>query len=188
MNDILIRYPFLLPLIGTMVIELSAILLRRTAQILGGWFWYLAGALSCLGAGTLTWSLIWANTPDTIALPRGGFINFTIGPLLILSGIVWVSRSFLALGRQALLPWPPTRVVYLPPYRSRRRPMALGMAMLAAGVALTTVRVEGWIWFGVWLLLSQPLLELEDWELRSRLSDAATYLDRTPRYFKLPRW
>jgi hypothetical protein len=59
--------------------------------------------------------------------------------------------------------------------------------MLAAGLALTTVRVEGWIWFGVWFLLSQPLLELEEWELRSRLLDAATYLDRTPRYFKLTR-
>jgi hypothetical protein len=63
----------------------------------------------------------------------------------------------------------------------------MGWAMLAAGLALTAVRVDGWIWFGVWFLLSQPLLELEEWELRSRLSDAATYLDRTPRYFKLPR-
>jgi hypothetical protein len=65
--------------------------------------------------------------------------------------------------------------------------MVLGWAMLAAGLALTTVRVEGWIWFGVWFLLSQPLLELEDWELRSRLSDATAYLDRTPRYFNLSR-
>jgi hypothetical protein len=187
MIDILISYPFLLPLISAMVIELSAILVRRAAQTLGGWSWYLAGALSCLGVGALTWSLIWANNPDTNALPRGGAINFVIGPLLILSGVVWVVRAFLALGRQALLPWPPTRVVYLPPYRTRRRPMVLGWAMLAAGLALTTVCVEGWIWFGVWFLLSQPLLELEDWELRSRLSDATAYLDRTPRYFNLSR-
>jgi hypothetical protein len=60
--------------------------------------------------------------------------------------------------------------------------MVLGWAMFAAGLALTTVRVEGWIWFGVWFLLS-----LEDWELRSRLSDATAYLDRTPRYFNLSR-
>ena len=66
--------------------------------------------------------------------------------------------------------------------------MVMGWAMLAAGLALTTVRVDGWIWFGVWFLLSQPLLELEEWELRSRLSDAATYLDQTPRYLKLTRW
>ena len=65
--------------------------------------------------------------------------------------------------------------------------MVLGWAMLAVGLALITAQVEGWIWFGVWFLLSQPLLELEDWALRKRLSDAATYLDQTPRYISLSR-
>jgi hypothetical protein len=187
MIDILSNYPFLLALVGAMVIELSAILARRAAQTLGGWLWYLAGVLSSLGAGTLIWSFIWANTPETIAAPRGGVFNLVIGPLLVLSGVVWVIRPLLTLGRQAFFPWPPTRLAVESPYRSRRRPMVLGMIMLAVGLPLTTTQVHGWIWFGVWFLLAQPLLEVEEWELRARLPGAAAYLDRTPRYFKFPK-
>ena len=186
MIEVLAHYPFLLALIGALVIELSAILARRAAQTLGGWTWYLAGALSSIGMAALIWSLIWANTPDTLAQPQGNWVQLVFGPILVLGGFVWVVRAFLALGRQALLPWPPTRVVRASPYRARRRPMTLGWGVLAAGLALTTVRVEGWIWLVVWFVCSQPLLELEEWELRSRSPDAVSYFDRTPRYFSLP--
>lgn len=186
MLDLLSSYPFLLALVGSMVIELSAIMIRRAAQTFGGWLWYLAGALSCFGAGTLIWSLIWASIPETSAIARGTLVNFVIGPISVLGGIVWVMRSLLALGRQAFLPWPPTRVVTFPPYRGMRRPMVIGVALLAIGMALINVGTQGWIWFVVWFLLSQPLLELEEWELRSRSADAASYLDRTPRYYRLP--
>ncbi len=186
MIEIVSRYPFLLALAGALVIDLSAIFVRRAAHTLDGWVWYLAGVLSSLGAITLLWSLLWANTPDMLAQPRGGAINLLLGPLLILAGVVWLVRAILALGRQAYFPWPPTRLVTQPPYRERRRPMTLGWAMLAAGLALTTVRIEGWMWFGVWALLSQPLLELEEWELRKRTPDAKIYFENTPRYVKFP--
>lgn len=184
MIDVLSDYPFLLALVGAMVIELSAILLRRAAQVLDGWLWYVAGALSCASAATLIWSFLWANMPETLILASSGVFNRLLGSLLILSGIVWLTRPMLILGRQAFLPWPPTRLVDEWPYASERRPMVLGMAMLAIGLPLTTTLLQGWVWFGVWFVLAQPLLELEEWELRSRLLGAAAYLDRTPRYFR----
>ena len=64
--------------------------------------------------------------------------------------------------------------------------MVVGFVALAAGLALTTVRTEGWIWLVTWFVLSQPLLELEEWELRARNPEAASYFDLTPRYFRLP--
>ncbi len=64
--------------------------------------------------------------------------------------------------------------------------MVIGFAALAAGLALTTVRSEGWIWLVTWFVLSQPLLELEEWELRARNPEAASYFEQTPRYFRLP--
>jgi hypothetical protein len=184
--EILKDYPFLLALIGSLVIELSAILVRRAAQVLGGWLWILAGVLSTAGIVTLLWSFLWANTIEPLVYPHDSLINIIIGPFLILSGIVILVRSVLILGRQAFLPWPRTHLVVHAPYHARRRPMMVGMAMLAIGVSITTMQIQGWIWFGVWFLLAQPLAELEEWELRSRLPAAADYLARTPRYFKFP--
>jgi hypothetical protein len=184
--EILKSYPFLLALVGSLVIELSAIFVRRAAQTFGGWLWILAGALSTVGALTLLWSFLWANTIEPLVYPRDSFINIILGPFLILGGIVMLVRSLLILGRQAFLPWPRTNLVVHAPYHSRRRPMMIGMAMLAIGVPLTTMQAQGWIWFGVWFALAQPLAEFEEWELRSRLPAAADYLERTPRYFKLP--
>lgn len=187
MIEVLSNYPFMLALLGSMVIEVSSILVRRAAQVLGGWLWILAGGLSIVGAATLTWSFLWANTPATGALVRGSIFNSLIGPLLSLSGVVWLLRALLILGRQAFLPWPTTHLVKEAPYDTRRRPMIMGMTMLAIGLPLTTTQIEGWIWFGMWFLLAQPLLEFEEWELRSRIPEAAAYLDRTPRYFKFPK-
>ena len=187
MLEILSRYPFLLTLLGALVIETSAILVRRAAQTFGGWLWILAGVLSIMGSATLIWSFLWANTPATSALIRGSLFSTLIGLLLVLSGIVWLLRGLLILGGQALLPWPATRLIQEAPYATLRRPMVIGMVMLAIGLPLTTTRVEGWIWCGVWFLLAQPILELEEWELRSRFPGAAAYLDRTPRYFRWPR-
>ena len=154
---ILSRYPFLLALAGSLVIELSAILVRRAAQTLGGWIWYLAGALSAMGLITQIWSLLWANNPDTLALAQGGPINLLIGPLLILGGVVWVIRAVLALGRQAFFPWPPTRLVTHSPYLVCRRPMTLGWAMLAAGWFFLMVMPKNYVRVAVIRALNKPL-------------------------------
>jgi hypothetical protein len=184
--EILRNYPFLLALFGALVIELSAIFVRRAAQTFGGWVWILAGLLSTLGVLTFIWSFLWAITSETLVYPRGTFINIMISPFLILSGIIVLARSLLILGHQAFLPWPQTRLVVEAPYQSRRRPMILGMALLALGVCLMIMQSQGWIWFAVWFMLAQPLAELEEWELSSRFPEAAAYLERTPRYFKFP--
>jgi hypothetical protein len=185
--EVISKYPFLLALLGAMVIELSAILIRRAAQVLSWQLWILSGGLSIVGAATLIWSFLWANAPATSAIVRGSFFNLSIGPILILSGIVWLARPLIMLGRQAFLPWPTTRLITNPPYEAMRRPMILGLTMLAIGLPLTTMQTEGWIWFGVWFMLAQPLLELEEWEMRSRFPEADAYLDRTPRYFRWRR-
>ena len=187
MIEILSRYPFLIALLGALVIELSATLVRRAAQTLGGWTWVLAGILSDPRPGHPDVVIAVGEQPRYFGAAAGGAINLVIGPLLASGRWSLGVPRYPGSRPTAYLPWPPTRLVHQPPYRSRRRPMTLGWAMLAAGLALTTVRIEGWIWLGVWVLLAQPLLELEEWELRRRIPDAASYLDRTPRYFKLPR-
>jgi hypothetical protein len=138
-----------------------------------------------VGGVVLIWSLIWANTPEKI-LVTGSLFSSLVGPLFVLSGVVWVIRSTLILGRQAFLTWPPTRVIDEAPYQARRRPMTLGILMLAVGLALTMSSNEGWIWVATWFALAQPLLELEEWELRARHPEAEAYFKRTPRYFKWP--
>ena len=187
MIEVLSNYPFLLALLGAMLIELSAILVRRAAQALGGWLWILAGGLSMIGSATLIWSFLWANTPATSALVRGNIFTLLLGSLLSLSGIVLLLRPLLILGRQAYLPWPTTHLVEEAPYKAMRRPMVLGMTILAMGLPLVTTQSDGWIWIGMWFFLVQPLLELEEWELRTRIPEAAAYLDRTPRYFTWPK-
>jgi hypothetical protein len=185
MIEMLGRYPFLLPLLGALVIELSSILMRKAAQVLGRGIWIFSGLLSIAGGVVLIWSLIWANIPEKTVL-TGSLFSSLVGPLLVLSGVVWVIRSLLILGRQAFFPWPPTSIIDEAPYQARRRPMVLGILMLATGLALTMSRIEGWIWATTWFVLAQPILEAEEWELRTRLPEAQPYFKRTPRYFKWP--
>ncbi len=187
MTVVIVRYPFLLALLAALLIELSAILIRRAAQTLGGWLWILAGILSSIGAVTLIWSFIWANGSDgQSAIPTVVFNN-VLGPVLCLIGIVGILRPLLQLGRQAWFPWTPTRLITRETYRLRRRPMTVGMALLAVGVPLTMNQLQGWIWFAVWFVLVQPLLELEEWEMRGRFPEAAAYFESTPRYFRWPK-
>lgn len=187
MIEALSNYPFLLALLSAMVIELSAILVRRAAQVLGGWLWIVAGGLSMIGSATLVWSFIWANTPATSAIESGSVFSLLVGSVLSLGGVVLLLRPLLILGRQAFLPWPTSQLIKEAPYDAMRRPMVLGMTVLAIGLPLATSQGAGWIWLGMWFVLAQPLLELEEWELRTRIPEAAAYLDRTPRYFSWPK-
>ncbi len=63
--------------------------------------------------------------------------------------------------------------------------MGAAALLLGVGAALALNASTLWVWTGAWLLLSLPLHELEEWELRARLTGAAAYFERTPRY--LPR-
>lgn len=184
MIDLLSRYPFLFALAGAMVIELSAILLRCVAHIMGGWLWLPSGILSIVSWTTLTWSFLWANRAPVSPIESGAGLTNFIGAVLVVIGGIGFLRALLTLGRASFFPWPGTRLVKRPPYQAQRRPMILSVAAISIGVALLNARLEGWIWFCVWFLLVQPLAELEEWEMGTRLPDARKYLERTPRYVR----
>lgn len=184
MAGALSSYPFILALMAAALAELSAILMRRVASTLGIWLYGLAGALSVVAAGCLIWSYTWAMSiaPDP---PWGSVITQALGALLLLVGAGLLLWSLATLGVQSLIARRDSVLISHGPYRWIRRPMGAAVGLLGVGGALVNGNPAMWIWFFGWLVLSQPLFELEEWELLTRLRGAGEYLRRTPRY--LPR-
>jgi protein-S-isoprenylcysteine O-methyltransferase Ste14 len=184
MAGALSSYPFVLALAAAALAELSAILIRRVGSTLGTWLYGLAGALSAIAAGCLIWSYTWAMgiAPET---SWGNVLTQALGVLLLLAGAGLLLWSFASLGVQSLIANQQSVLVSRGPYRWIRRPMGAAVGLLGIGGALVNGSPAMWIWFFGWLVLSQPLFELEEWELLTRLPGGADYLQRTPRY--LPR-
>ncbi|MFN2147980.1 MAG: methyltransferase family protein [Anaerolineales bacterium] len=184
MAGTLSAYPFVLALLAAGLAELSAILLRRVASTIGSWLYWLAGLLSLVAAGSLIWSYTWAMSISPTS-PWGNALTQALGAILLLAGGGLLLWSLATLGVQSLLAQETSRLISHGPYRFLRRPMGVAVGLLGIGGALTSASPAMWVWFFGWLILSQPLFELEEWELQARLAGADEYLRRTPRY--LPR-
>jgi protein-S-isoprenylcysteine O-methyltransferase Ste14 len=184
MTGAISSYPFILALLAAGLAELSAILMRRAAPTLGRWLFWLAGLLSLVAAGSLIWSYTWAMSITPLS-PWGNALTQALGAILLLTGVGLLLWAFGTLGVQSLIAQEGSRLVTHGPYRLLRRPMGAAIALLGIGGALTSGSPAMWVWFFGWLILSQPLFELVEWELLSRVDGAQEYLQRTPRY--LPR-
>jgi len=186
MVEFISSYPFVLALLAAALAEFSATLVRRMAPTGGQWFWGLAGILSVLSAAGLVWSFVWAvsmqtsqQTPPAAVLQAFGILTAVTGGALL----VW---SVSSLARQTIYAAPGTRLITASPYAYLRRPMGVGIGIIALGIALLANSQASWVWLLAWTIISPLLFELEEWELKMRFRDAADYLSKTPRY--LPRF
>jgi len=186
MIEFISSYPFVLALLAAALAEFSAILVRRTAPMIGKWLWGLAGILSALSAAGLVWSFIWAVSVQPAQLQPPAVVFQVIGMLILVPGGILLIWSLISLARQTLYTWPGARLVTKSPYDYLRRPMGAGIGLIALGPALLTNNQSSWVWLLAWAILSPLLFELEEWELKMRLPGAEDYFNRTPRY--LPRF
>ncbi len=174
-------YPFFLALLAAFLAEVSATLIRRVAATFGNWLYWLAGVLSTIAAGCLIWSYLWAiSLAETNHSAH--MLLTVLGSAIVLIGgsvLVW---SLITLGAQTLLAAPRSRLIKHGPYQHLRRPMGVGVGLLGIGAAMALNASTLWVWSAAWFLLSLPHFELEEWELRTRLPLAESYLERTPRY------
>ncbi len=186
MIEFISSYPFVLALLAAALAEFSAILVRRTAPMVGKWLWGLAGILSALSAAGLVLSFIWMVSMQPSQLQPPAVVFQAIGMLIIVPGGILLIWSVISLARQTFYAWPGARLVTKSPYDYLRRPMGAGIGLIALGLALLTSSQASWVWLLAWAILSPLLFELEEWELKMRLPGAADYFSRTPRY--LPRF
>jgi protein-S-isoprenylcysteine O-methyltransferase Ste14 len=177
-------FPFFLALLAAYLAEVSATLLRRVAATLGTWLYWLAGALSTIAAGCLIWSYLWALSLADPGQKPHPFLQ-ALGALILLAGGSLMAWSMISLGAQTLFAIPGSRLVRGGPYQYVRRPMGIALILLGIGGAIAFHVGPLWTWTGAWFLLSLPVFELEEWEMRSRLPHAHSYLEHTRRY--LPR-
>ena len=182
MIELLLTNPYLLALLAAMVAETCAILIRAVTPSLSRWFWWLANLISLLALTSFLWSFLWA------ASMRGDFIEILsvpetiLGVLSITGGGGMILWSFAALGWRSFFAWSTASFETRHAYAHIRRPMFIGVALFFIGVALLLSRDALWIWMAAWIVFSQPLLELEEWELRLRFPSAKEYYARTGRY------
>jgi hypothetical protein len=181
MNAI-IEYPFLLALAAALLAEGSAILLRRVAAVFGRWLWALAALLSVLSLAGIVWSFAWAVQERHLIDASVGWPRGALGGVALLTGLGLAGWSLTVIGRRALYAWPNDRLETRPPYRYIRRPIGLGMTLIAIGAALIVDARPIRVWFVVWWISAQLLFELEEWEIRIRIPAARVYFQRTPRY------
>jgi hypothetical protein len=182
MIELLLTNPYLLALLAAMVAETCAILIRAVTPSLSRWFWWLANLISLLALTSFLWSFLWA------ASMRGDFIEILsvpetiLGVLSITGGGGMLLWSFAALGWRSFFAWSTASFETRHAYAPIRRPMFIGAALFVLGVALLLSRDALWIWMAAWIVFSQPLLELEEWEMRLRFPEAKEYFARTRRY------
>jgi protein-S-isoprenylcysteine O-methyltransferase Ste14 len=183
--QLLSEYPFLLPLLGGFIVGAGAFSLRRASLVLSVKIWPVSWLLAALSSGSFLWSFNWAWGLEES--PEGGSrqLLVIIGWICLVGGFTVVLWGLSALGMRAILPRPKDRIETRPPYAYLRRPIALGFIIAALGTSLIVGTPQAWVCFGVWLVLSQILLEIEEWELRNRIPAAIGYHARTPRY--IPR-
>ncbi len=186
MVEFISSYPFVLALLAAALAEFSATLVRRMAPSVGIWLWGLAGILSALSAAGLVWSFIWAVIVPTAQHTPPPAVFQMIGILIAVAGGALLAWSVIALARQTIYAWPRARLITASPYTYLRRPMGVGIGIIAFGLALLVNNQANWVWLLAWIIISPLLFELEEWELKMRLPGAANYLSRTPRY--LPRF
>ncbi len=186
MVEVISSYPFVLAFLAAALAEFSATLIRRTAPMMGKWLWGLAGILSTLSAAGLVWSFIWMVSMQSPQLQSPAVVFQAIGMLIMVPGGFLLIWSGMSLARQTFYAWPGARLVTKSPYDYLRRPMGVGIGLIALGLALLTNSQASWVWLLAWVILSPLLIELEEWELKMRLPGAEDYFSRTPRY--LPRF
>ena len=175
-------YPFLLPLVGGLIVGAGAYSLRRASLILSEKLWPASWLLAGLSTGSFLWSFSWAWGLESSPEGSSRLIVHILGWVSLLAGLSLAMWGLSALGLRAILPRPKDRIETRPPYNYLRRPMALGFILAALGATLVVGTRSAWLCFLVWLAFSQILLELEEWELRSRIPAARGYHERTPRY------
>jgi protein-S-isoprenylcysteine O-methyltransferase Ste14 len=109
-----------------------------------------------------------------------------VGFAAIMLGVGLMLWSAFTLGRQTFFGRASDEIVGRGPYHALRRPMGVGMYLVGVGAALISGKDAVWVWLGVYFVLSLLLFELEEWELRQRIPEAADYLGETPRF--IPRF
>ena len=186
MIEFISSYPFVLALLAAALAEFSAILVRRTAPMIEKWLWGLAGILSALSAAGLIWSFIWVLSMQPPQPQPPAVVFQAIGMLIVVPGGILLIWSLISLARQTFYAGPGARLVTKSPYDYLRRPMGVGIGLIALGLAVLTGSQASWVWLLTWVILSPLLFELEEWELKMRLPGAEDYFSRTPRY--LPRF
>jgi protein-S-isoprenylcysteine O-methyltransferase Ste14 len=177
---------FLIPLIMAFIGQTSVYLMRLTAPNFGRWLYRLADILSLLSALSLMWSLVWALMSQAVRLDVISPLETLLGFAGVLLGAGLTLWSVFTLGGKSFFGGPADEIVDRGPYGSLRRPMGVGIYLVGVGAALISGKEAVWIWLGAFFVLSLLLFELEEWELRQRIPEAADYLTRTPRF--IPRF
>ncbi len=182
---ILLYYPFSLTLAAGAAAGASAILIRRASAALGTWLRLLSVALQVAAALAFGWSFYWSWTILEPSRNAGFVVLAALGWILVLGGLALGLRAVSVRGMGFLRSWTVARMESRPPYRSIRRPIAAALFLVLLGVTLIVDTVPAYACLIAAALLIHGLLDLGDWELRSRLPEAREYMRRTPRY--IPR-
>ncbi|MBN2554874.1 MAG: hypothetical protein JXA97_02955 [Anaerolineales bacterium] len=173
--------PFLLPLLAAVIARLCAILFRRAAGILKLRLWWPANIFAFLSACFLTLSFYWAMVLSAV-LPLSARPGAVFGNLIIIGGVLLALWGSMELGAATFICSEEAPLVVTGPYALFRRPIDAGVLVIGIGAALSQANIDAWTWLLLWLPCSLLLSELEEWELRGRISEAAAYFLRTPRY------
>jgi protein-S-isoprenylcysteine O-methyltransferase Ste14 len=177
--------PFLLAVAAGFVGAVSAVLLRRASPVLGSLLLDLSYLIDLIAAVAMLWALAWAWGIESAAGERS-WITVALGWLLALTGGALAGWGTRRRGLGPLRRWSSARFETPAPYRWIRRPIQLGLMLLAGGLALLRGSAAMGVWWAGLVVAWNLALELGDWELRHRLPAGRDYLRRTPRF--LPRW
>ena len=186
LGTLILQFPFLLSLLAGMLAGLSAVLLRRAALVLGSGLRWLAWLLTACSVAAAALSFVWSWSLYQPPAGSGNPLLTALGGLLGLAGVLLTLRALSVRGLRELYTWPAAKLENRSPYRQVRRPIGLGLMMVALGATLVVDTFPAWVCFFVWLILTHLQLEVEEWEMRHRLPGARDYLKRTPRY--IPRF
>lgn len=184
-GDVLYDLPFLLPLAAGAIALASAALLRRAAPTLGSWLQLPAAALRLAGMAALGLAYAWAWSLSRATAAQRGPLLEILGWSAGLLGAALAAWALSARSRQAVRRWAPPRLYRHPPYARLRRPILLGLWLIALGGTLTADTLAAWLALAAGVLLTHVVAELEDWELAARRPDVAAAQRTVPRY--LPR-
>lgn len=186
LGTLILQFPFLLSLLAGVLAGVSAVLLRRATLVLGSGLRWLAWLLTACSVAAAALSFVWAWSLYKPPAGSGNPLLTALGGLLGLAGVVLALRALSVRGLRDLYTWPAAKLENRSPYRQVRRPIGLGLMMVALGATLVVDTLPAWVCFFVWLILTHIQLEVEEWEMRLRLPGARDYLKRTPRY--VPRF
>jgi protein-S-isoprenylcysteine O-methyltransferase Ste14 len=106
----------------------------------------------------------------------GGWLIVALGAALV----VWAIR---ARARSSLFGWSWEKASMHAPYARIRRPLALGWLSVGLGSTMVVGTAQAWVCYLAEGVAALILMELDDWDLRSRLPAFTRYCRRTPRFF-----